>query len=344
MNFDLNENEVKLREELSEYLRNKKEGELLQTFIKDEINDVLYSPTTTFVSKVTALIEITKAFPSLSIGLLDTIVSANTFYKNSSKRLNISFAFTEELAGSDLTMIETQARKSSDGWIVTGEKNYVLFSEHTDELIVLAKTEQNSYGLFSIPVNQEKVMIELEEVMGLSEISNSKIVLDNVHASESQLLLNIDSSFEQLKETFLLNTLFVAAVAVGTSEEALNQALDYSRTRKQFGSIIGDFQAIQFKVAEMTVGINAAKVLLYEAAQKFHRDELADAEISMSKVYATEVAKNVVNHTVQIHGSSAILSNSRIAKLYQSQRLLEIYGQTSEVLRLKIADSLINSN
>lgn len=119
--------------------------------------------------------------------------------------------------------------------------------------------------------------------------------------------------------------------------------MERARTRQQFGNAIGEFQAIQFKIADMTVGINGAKTLLYLAAQKLDRKEDIATEAAMAKVYSTEAAGSAVNHAVQIHGAHGLLTDSTVSQLYRSQRLTEIFGQTSEMQRIAIAKHVINT-
>lgn len=347
MEFDLNEKQSQVRTGLREHFSTIEKESFMNDYYRDVFKEkpgaVLIDRNTDFVTKVTALIEVAKASPSLSLALLDTSVSVLAFEAYASALRNRSFAFTEETAGSDLSLIETTAKKTNEGWVLAGEKKHAFCTEFTEELIILAKLDESSFGIFNIPITDENVSLHKEEVMGLEGIHQTTITLSEVIASPSQMIIKTGTNLDDLNQVFNLSTLFMAAIAVGIAEKALSEALSYSRKRKQFGTIIGEYQAIQFKIAEAVVRINASKTLLYEAAQTLDCGEDAEAEISMSKVYASETAKIAVDHSLQIHGSAALVSGSPISKLYQFQRLTEIHGQTSELLRLKIADRLVKS-
>jgi alkylation response protein AidB-like acyl-CoA dehydrogenase len=355
MSYELNEQQIKLREQSVNFIKNhlvnsvnriETEGEIKPedlNAVKDSgVWDVILDDGTDWVTKVTVLMELAKTSPSFA-GMFIDLIFSKSILADQYEQSFYATAFVEEEAGSDLTRIQTEARKTNDNWILAGEKWFVVNAELAEKYLVLAKTSDQSFSIFQVSKDVEGIITHEQTKMGLEGLKLSKIIFNQVSIPHSSLILSLDSSFEGLNQANNLAKLSVASLAIGISEAALKESLERARTRQQFGNAIGDYQAIQFKIAEITVGINAAKTLLYQAAQNLDRKEDVGTEASMAKVYSTEVANKAVNHAVQIHGTHGLLTDSIVSKLYRSQRLTEIFGQTSEIQRIAIAKHVINT-
>ena len=354
MSYELNERQMKQREQtmkfISEHLVNsvdriETEGvitaEDLNAAKESGIWDMVLGNETEWVSKVTVLIELAKTSPSFA-SLFTDLIFCQSILANEYDGQFYSAALVEEEAGSDLSVIQTEARKTNNNWILTGEKWFVANAELADHYMVLAKTPDNTFSIFRVSKEAEGIITQEQKKMGLEGLKLSKVIFNQVSIPSSSLILSVDRSFEGLNHANGLEKLSISSLAIGIAEAALAESLARARAREQFGNPIGDFQAIQFKIADITVGINAAKTLLYLAAQKLDRNEEIETEAAMAKVFSTEVASKAVNHAVQIHGSHGLLNDSTVSKLYRSQRLTEIFGQTSEMQRITIAKYVID--
>lgn len=355
MSYELNEHQIKLREQTIDFIKKyvvknvnqfEDNGEIRDGDIKalkdSGVWDILLNMESNWVTKVTILNELAKVSPSFASLFPDLIFSKAILAEQFDEKFYAS-AFVEEKAGSDLTRIQTEAVKTRDTWILEGEKWFVTNAELAEQFLVLAKIPGQLFSIFKVPKNANGVVIQEQKKMGLRGLKLSKVIFNQVTLPSSSLLVYLDSSFEALNPANSIAKLSIASLAIGISESALKESLERARSREQFGQSIGDYQAIQFKIAEITVGINAGKSLLYLAAQKLDRNEEMGTEASMAKVYSTEVANKAVNHAVQIFGTHGLLEDSIVSKLYRSQRLTEIFGQTSEMQRIDIAKYVINN-
>lgn len=354
MKFELNENQIKKREQTIEYVRNNlaEEAILFETdggitaselrAVKDSGIWNLLLKEEDWVTKATVLIEVAKESPSFAAMFSDLLLCQSIIKDGLGDNFYAS-AFVEEEAGSDLSKVETEARLEHENWILSGEKWFVANTELADAFLVLAKTKDDSFSIYKVPKNSDGVIIQEQKKMGLEGYKLSKVILNNVNVPQDSIILSLDRSFEGLQHAGLHEKLAIASLSIGIAESAFKESIDRARTREQFGQPIGDFQAIQFKIAEMTIGINGAKTLLYLAAQKHDNHEDAAIEAAMAKVFSSEVSGKVVNHAVQIFGSHGLLNDSTVSKLYRSQRLTEIFGQTSEMQRVAIAEYVIKN-
>lgn len=355
MSYELNEHQIKLREQTIDFIKKyvvknvnqfEDNGEIRDGDIKalkdSGVWDILLNMESNWVTKVTILNELAKVSPSFASLFPDLIFSKAILAEQFDEKFYAS-AFVEEKAGSDLTRIQTEAVKTRDTWILEGEKWFVTNAELAEQFLVLAQIPGQLFSIFKVPKNANGVVIQEQKKMGLRGLKLSKVIFNQVTLPSSSLLVYLDSSFEALNPANSIAKLSIASLAIGISESALKESLERARSREQFGQSIGDYQAIQFKIAEITVGINAGKSLLYLAAQKLDRNEEMGTEASMAKVYSTEVANKAVNHAVQIFGTHGLLEDSIVSKLYRSQRLTEIFGQTSEMQRIDIAKYVINN-
>lgn len=355
MSYELNEHQIKLREQTIDFIKKyvvknvnqfEDNGEIRDGDIKalkdSGVWDILLNMESNWVTKVTILNELAKVSPSFASLFPDLIFSKAILAEQFDEKFYAS-AFVEEKAGSDLTRIQTEAVKTRDTWILEGEKWFVTNAELAEQFLVLAQIPGQLFSIFKVPKNANGVVIQEQKKMGLRGLKLSKVIFNQVTLPSSSLLVYLDSSFEALNPANSIAKLSIASLAIGISESALKESLERARSREQFGQSIGDYQAIQFKIAEITVGINAGKSLLYLAAQKLDRNEEMGTEASMAKVYSTEVANKAVNHAVQIFGTHGLLEDSIVSKLYRSQRLTEIFGHTSEMQRIDIAKYVINN-
>ncbi|WP_042356161.1 acyl-CoA dehydrogenase family protein [Bacillus rubiinfantis] len=256
-----------------------------------------------------------------------------------------SIAMTEPNAGSDLASASTTARAEGDYWILNGAKTFISNSGTTksDGMIVLASTGENngrkSFSTFIVPRESEGLIIGKQiEKLGWKHgdtreifFENCKVPLENMLGQEGKGLRHVLTGMD-------LGRLAFAACSTGMAEGAMNMALEHAKTRVQFGMPLSKLQSIQFKLAEMKTKVNAARSLTYMAAcardqKKDNVEELA----SMAKLFASRVAKEVVDEAFQIHGGYGFTLEYPISRFYADVKMMEIGEGTSEVQKLFIA-------
>ena len=266
----------------------------------------------------------------------------------------VASALTEPDAGSDLASIKTKAVEKDGSYMINGEKTFITNGGIADFMIVATKTspEKKHRGitLFIVDSNQQGVESRpLKNKLGVRASDTASITFDDVIVPKDMVLGEIDRGFYQLMEFLDTERMYIAAQSVGIAQGAFEAALKYSKDRVQFGNPIFNFQAIQFKLADMATEIESARLLTYKAAalldekegSKVAEDisEMALAS-SMAKLYASHVAVKCASEAIQIHGGYGLMKDYPVEKFYRDAKVMEIYEGTSEIQRLVIAKQL----
>jgi acyl-CoA dehydrogenase len=257
-----------------------------------------------------------------------------------------AFALTEPEAGSDAAAIRTRATKVSGGYRLDGSKCFISNAGIAHTYVVFASTEPNvrAKGISAFIVQADAPGFSVKEKTRLlSPHPIGVLSFDNCFVAQQQML---GTDGEGLSIAFrTLDTLrsTVGAAAVGFARRALSEALAYSQSRRQFGRPIGDFQGIQFKLADMAADLEAARLLVYQAAWAH---DMQDPELplksSIAKLFATEAAQRIVDQALQIHGGNGVVAGHIMERLYRDVRALRIYEGSSEIQKLVIAKSLMH--
>jgi len=258
-----------------------------------------------------------------------------------------AFAITEPEAGSDIASLRTTALRQGDQFVFNGSKRFVSNAGIADYYIVFASTapDRKAKGVsaFIVDANTlglavtEKTRLLSPHPIGMLEFTHCVVPQASLLGAEGQ---GLKIAFETLD----LLRCSVGAAAVGFAQRALDEAIHYSKTRRQFGRAIGEFQAIEFKLADMATELEAARLLVYQAAWA-HDNGAADAKLksSMAKLYATETAQKVVDQALQIYGANGLVADSIMERLYRDVRALRIYEGTSEIQKIVIARELLKT-
>ncbi len=256
----------------------------------------------------------------------------------------ISFCLSEPTAGSDVAGIQTTAVLKGNYWILNGEKSWVANPQDAALFTVFAKTapEKGAKGIsaFVLEKGQSSFDAVTERVIYPSPIG--RLVLKNCQIPKANLLGEIGQGMRIALNNLTLFRKSVGASAVGLAEAALEQAIVYAKKRSMFGRKLVDFQATQFKLADMATEIDAAKLMVYRAA--WMSDNIpgdSRKESSMAKLYAAEIAQKVVDEAVQIFGGLGVSSSQRVEYLYRAVRINRIVEGTSEIQKLTIARELL---
>lgn len=257
-----------------------------------------------------------------------------------------SFGLTEPGAGSDAGSLQTTAIEDGDYYILNGRKTFITGAPFADYVVIFAKTDmtKGTRGITSFVVDTKLEGVSMgkpEKKMGMIGCATSDVILENVRVHKSDILGNINKGFTTAMKTLDIGRIGVAAQAIGIAQAAMDEAIKYTKERKQFGRSISNFQGIQFMLAEMETKLNAARLLTYNAAYKKDMGKDASKDASMAKYYASEIAQEIVNDSLQMHGGYGYIKDYTIERLYRDVRVISIYEGTSEIQKMVIAGKLL---
>ena len=255
-----------------------------------------------------------------------------------------AFAVTEPEAGSDVSSLKTQATREGSQYRITGIKRFISNAGIADHYVVFAATEpeKKAKGISAFIVDASAPgLVVKEKTALLSPHPIGVIAFENCLVSGAALLGNEGEGLALALRTLDTLRCTVAAAALGLAQRALEEAIRYSRGRQQFGRPIAQFQGTQFKLAEMATELEAARLLVYQAAWA---NDTGSADLkqkaSMAKLYATEAAQRIIDQALQIHGGVGLITGNIAERLYRDIRALRIYEGTSEIQKLVIAREL----
>ncbi|MFB6082772.1 MAG: acyl-CoA dehydrogenase [Halorientalis sp.] len=258
-----------------------------------------------------------------------------------------AFALSEPGAGSDVPAMETTAQKDGDEYVVDGNKLWISNGSVADTVTLFAKTDPDAgnKGISSFIVRPEEddgfIVEGTEEKLGDKGCPTAELRFDDMRIPESRRLGEEGDGFVHALKTLNGGRITIAARSVGIAQAALDEATKYAGDREQFGQPIGDFQAIQHKLADMDTKTRAARLLMHSAADKKMRGEKFVKEAAQAKLYASEVSREVANEGIQIHGGYGYTKDFPMERFYRDAKLNEIYEGTSEVLRNTIGQELL---
>jgi acyl-CoA dehydrogenase len=256
-----------------------------------------------------------------------------------------AFAMTEPEAGSDVAGMQTRALLQGDGFSINGVKHFISNAGIADFYIVFASSapQKGSKGISAFVVDRSAPGLKIgEKTALLSPHPIGAIEFHDCVVSKDSLLGNEGEGLRIAFATLDLLRCSVGAAAVGLAQRALDEAIEYSLTRRQFGRAIAEFQGIEFKLADMKTELEAARLLVYQAAWAHDcAGGGSKARSSMAKLYAAEAAQRIVDQAVQIHGAAGLIAGSIMERLYRDVRALRIYEGTSEIQKVIIARDLL---
>ncbi len=259
-----------------------------------------------------------------------------------------AFAITEPEAGSDVSAIQTTARRDGPDFVLDGVKTFISNAGLADFYTVFAKTgpDKGSKGISAFVVEKDTPGFSFEEKIELiAPHPIGRVRFEQCRVPSSNLLGEEGQGFRIAMATLDTFRATVGAAAVGLAWRALDEALAYAKHRVQFGRPISEFQATQMKLAEMATELDAARLLVYRAAWMKDTDAgRVTKESAMAKLFATEAAGRIIDAAVQIHGGAGVVRGSVVERLYREVRALRIYEGTSEIQKLVIANQLLRSS
>ncbi len=260
----------------------------------------------------------------------------------------MAFGLTEPNAGSDAGGTTTTAVRDGDYWILNGRKTFITTAPVADWCIIYAKTDRTQKGSRGISAFIMDMKLpgvscgKSENKMGIIGCPTSDIIMEDVRVHKDDMLGEEGKGFSNAMKTLDIGRIGVAAMSIGVAQGALDESVKYAKERKQFGRRIADFQAISFMLADMATKLQAAKELVYRAAQlKDMNSPESGQAASMAKYYATEVCNEIAAKAVQIHGGYGYIREYKVERIYRDCRVFTIFEGTSQVQQMVIAGTLL---
>ena len=257
-----------------------------------------------------------------------------------------SWALTEPGSGSDASGLKTSAVKKDNGWVLNGAKNFITHGISGDTCVVLAYTdrEMRSRGVTAFVVDRTTpgfIAGKKENKLGVRASETASIIFEDCFVPAENMLGERGRGFVNAMQILDGGRISIAALALGIAQGAYESALKYAKEREQFGNPIFEFQAIQFKLADMATQIDAARLLIQRAAWMKDQKLPTTKESAMAKLYASEIAVKVSEEAIQIHGGYGYTKDYPPEKFWRDSKLCTIGEGTSEVQRLVIARQLV---
>ncbi len=259
-----------------------------------------------------------------------------------------AFGLTEPGAGSDVGSIKTRAVLDGDEWVISGQKCFITNGSIADVVVLTAVTdpEEGKRGFSNFIVEKGTPGFRPgrdEEKMGLKGSITSELYFEDCRIPRENILGKRGEGFKQALITLDGGRISIGAMALGLAQGAFERALAYSKERQQFGQPICNFQAVQWMLADMATEIEAARLLVYQAAWLEDQGVRFTKEAAMAKLYASEAAERVCFKALQIHGGYGYMREYEVERMYRDQRLCTIGEGTSEIQRLVIARQLLRA-
>jgi alkylation response protein AidB-like acyl-CoA dehydrogenase len=256
-----------------------------------------------------------------------------------------AFALTESGSGSDAASLRTAAEPDGSGWSITGSKQWITNGSRAGTFVLFARTDPATAGArgiscFILDAGHVRATRE-EEKLGLNSSTTSDLEIEDARVGRDRLLHEEGRGFRVAMATLDGGRIGIAAQALGIAQAAFDAARAYAQEREQFGRRIGDFQAIQWKLADMATEIDAARLLSYRAAWLKQAGRPHTAEGAKAKLFASEMARRQTAEAIQILGGYGYTKEFPVERFYRDAKITEIYEGTSEIQRLVIARSLL---
>ncbi|MBM4276565.1 MAG: acyl-CoA dehydrogenase [Deltaproteobacteria bacterium] len=316
-----------------------------------------------WVSMIIAIEEISRGDASLGVSLLDSVTLPmnliNTFGTEEQKEKwltplatgeNIgAFGLTEAQAGSDANAIQTKAVLNGEEWLINGTKQFITNAglKHNSLVVIAAVTGEGSgtkkrISNIIVPTGVGGYNFgEKYKKIGWKASETRELIFDDCRVPKENILGNPEKGYNQFMLALQTSRIGFGAHSVGLAQAIFDVSLSYAKEREQFGKTISKFQAIQFKLADMIMEIELARLMVYKAAWQKDQGENYFATSTYAKIFASEVAKRCADKGVQIHGGYGLMDEYPISRYWREVKFEEILDGTSEIQRLNIAQKVL---
>jgi len=256
-----------------------------------------------------------------------------------------AFCLSEPEAGSDASSQKTKAEDKGDHYLVNGTKNWITNGGHADVYLVMAQTDASlkSKGINALIIEKGAPGFDLgpkEQKMGIRSSDTHTLQFSDVRVPKENRIGDEGFGFVFAMKTLAGGRLGIAAQALGLAQGAYERSVDYAKQRKTFGQLIGSHQAIAFKLAKMATDIEAARLLVYKAAQLKDRGASIDRASAMAKYWASKAAMEVTTEAVQLHGGNGYVVEYHVERMMRDAKITQIYEGTTEIQQMIIARGL----
>ncbi|MGB0806034.1 MAG: acyl-CoA dehydrogenase family protein [Salibacteraceae bacterium] len=257
-----------------------------------------------------------------------------------------AWGLTEQGSGSDAGGMATVGVQDGDYWVINGAKNFITHGISGDVAVVIVRTGEKgaSDGTTAFIIDKGTEGFKggaKENKLGMRASETSALFFDNVRVHKDQILGNVGEGFKQALKVLDGGRISIAALGVGIAMGAYEASIKYAKEREQFGKPIASFQAISFKLAEMATKIEAAHLLTMHSADLKERKQIMTKEGAMAKLYSSEIAVEISNEAVQVHGGYGYTKDYPVEKFYRDSKLCTIGEGTSEIQKLVISRQII---
>jgi len=256
-----------------------------------------------------------------------------------------AFCLSEPEAGSDASSQKTKAEDKGDHYLVNGTKNWITNGGHADVYLVMAQTDASlkSKGINALIIEKGAPGFDIgpkEQKMGIRSSDTHTLQFSDVRVPKENRIGDEGFGFVFAMKTLAGGRLGIAAQALGLAQGAYERSVDYAKQRKTFGQLIGSHQAIAFKLAKMATDIEAARLLVYKAAQLKDRGASIDRASAMAKYWASKAAMEVTTEAVQLHGGNGYVVEYHVERMMRDAKITQIYEGTTEIQQMIIARGL----
>jgi butyryl-CoA dehydrogenase len=257
-----------------------------------------------------------------------------------------AWALTEPGSGSDAAALKTRATQEGEDWVLNGEKQFITQGSTAGLYVIMASTDpsQGKRGISAFIVERETAGLragKVENKLGVRASDTAGLQLEAVRVPKENLLGQLNGSFYEVLKVLQGGRIGIGAMAVGIAQGALEESLLYASTRKQFGQPIAEFEAIQWMLADMATEIDAARLLVYRAAQLKDTGRPFLKAAAEAKLYAAETAMRAATKAIQIHGGYGYIKDYPVERYFRDAKICEIGEGTSEIQRMVIAKELL---
>ncbi len=314
----------------------------------------------TFFQAILAIEELAKVDPSASVivDVHNTLFNAAILQWGTEEQKHrilptacrgalASYALSEAGSGSDAFALTTRAVEDGDGYVLTGRKLWITNAAEAHFFLVFATVDPGAgyKGVTAFLIERGTpgfTVGKKEDKLGIRASSTCELILEQCRVSKTNILGEVGNGYKVAIETLNAGRIGIGAQMVGLAAGALDHALGYARERKQFGRPIGDFQGVQFELAEMAVDVEAARLLVYNAARLKDSGKAFVTEAAMAKYFASQIAERCASRAVEVFGGVGFTRDCPVEKLYRDAKIGRIYEGTSNMQRVTIAKALLN--
>ena len=258
-----------------------------------------------------------------------------------------AYALTEPQAGSDAANIQLKAEKDGDEYVLNGNKFFITNANHANIFIVFGRTskgQKRHEGITAFIVEKGLSGFKIGEdykKLGVRGSSTAELLFEDVRVPKENILGEIGKGFYIAMNTLNMGRIGIGAQSLGIAQASLEKSIEYMKQREAFGKKIGEFQGLQFQLSDIATRVEAARLLVYDAAMRADSNLPLIKEASMAKYFASKVAMDASRFAVQVHGGYGFIEDFDVERFYRDAKITEIYEGTSEIQKLVIAREIL---